>query len=58
MPLQAPRHIASAEAIENLATVRALCKLIIGNPPNKIVAAPVPQPSAKPLAEQQLRPAA
>jgi hypothetical protein len=36
MPLQPARNIASAEAIERLATVRALPKLIIGNPPNKI----------------------
>src|SRR5216683_449005 len=41
MPLQAPRHIASAEATDRLATVRALSKLIIGFPPDKIVAAPV-----------------
>jgi hypothetical protein len=36
MPLQPPRNIASAEAIERLATARALPKLIIGNPPNTI----------------------
>src|SRR5438876_9253053 len=55
MPLQPPRHIASAEAIDRLATVRALPKLIIGIPPNKIRGRSRPQPSAKPLSEQQLR---
>jgi hypothetical protein len=48
----APRNIVSAEATPKLATARALGNLTMVFPPNKFVAAPVPQPSVKLLSEQ------
>jgi hypothetical protein len=48
----APRNIVSAEATPKLATARALGNLTMAFPPNKFVAAPVPQPSVKLLSEQ------
>jgi hypothetical protein len=48
---QAPRNTVSAQAIPKLATVRALTDLIMAFPAF-IVAAPIPQPSAKLLLEQ------
>jgi hypothetical protein len=54
--LHAPSNIDSAATTARLATVRPHPKLIMAFPRNKIVVAPIPQPSAKRMSEQQLRP--
>ena len=51
MLLQPARNIVTAAAIPRLATLRILLDLIMASP-EQFVAAPVPQPSVKPLSEQ------
>ncbi len=52
MLLHAPRNIVSVDSIPRLVTARTLRDLTMVFPRTKFVAAPVPQPSAKPLSEQ------
>src|SRR5581483_4583391 len=54
-PPQAPKVTVSAEMIARLAIVRVVPKLAMAFPRIISLAAPVTQPTVKPLSEQQLR---